>query len=115
MVQTAYRTKVQPNNHGGAYGSSFWSAGVRLMSRYNFVVKASIISLLFLLPMVLVAYFYASSELEQLRFSQSEQLGVSTLKKFSPILQGVLKTRNATRAMLGVTSRPNSDSRSQAI
>ena len=101
MVQTAYRTKVQPNNHGGAYGSSFWSAGVRLMSRYNFVVKASIISLLFLLPMVLVAYFYASSELEQLRFSQSEQLGVSTLKKFSPILQGVLKTRNATRAMLG--------------
>jgi methyl-accepting chemotaxis protein len=71
------------------------------MSRYNFIVKASIISLLFLLPMVLVAYFYASSELEQLRFSQSEQLGVSTLKKFSPILQGVLKTRNATRAMLG--------------
>ena len=101
MVQKTKRAVVHSSNQGSVYGASFWATGVRLMSRHNFAVKASIISFLFLLPMVLLAYFYASSEFEQLRFSQSEQVGVATLKKFSPILQGVLKTRNATRAMLG--------------
>ena len=88
-----------PADH--VYGSAFWLTGMRLMGRYNFAIKALLISLLFLLPLGLVGYFYASSELEQLQFSQSERLGVATLQKFSPILQGVLKTRNATRAMLG--------------
>ncbi len=101
MVQSSARATAHKNVSGKVYGPAFWSAGVRLMSRYHFGVKALIISLLLLAPMLLVGYFYASAELEQLRFSQSEQVGVATLKKFSPILQGVLKTRNATRAMLG--------------
>jgi len=101
MVHTSnHATGHTPASDTG-YGSSFWSAGVRFMSRYNFAVKALIISLLFLVPLVLIGYFYASSELEQLRFSQLERTGVATLQKFSPILQGVLKTRNATRATLG--------------
>jgi methyl-accepting chemotaxis protein len=101
MASTSNRTTgPTPVSHNG-YGGSFWSGGVRFMSRYNFVVKALIISVLFLIPIVLIGYFYSTSELEQLRFSQSERVGVATLQKFSPILQGVLKTRNATRATLG--------------
>ena len=101
MVHVANNSPVLSTTGNRNYGPRFAWLGVRLMSRYNFGVKASIISLLFLLPLALVAYFYTSSELEQLRFSQSEQIGVASLKKFSPILQGVLKTRNATRATLG--------------
>ena len=75
--------------------------GMRVLGRHRFPVKALIISLLFLAPLAVMAYFFASTELEQLRFSQAERIGVSTLRQFSPILQGVLKARNATRATFG--------------
>ena len=83
------------------FGSPLWGPGVRLMSEFNFVRKALCISLLFLLPLILVTGFYGSAEFEQIRVNRLERVGVQTLTVFSPVLQGVLKTRNATRAMLG--------------
>jgi len=83
------------------FGGRLWAPGVRLMSEFNFVRKALCISLLFLLPLLLVTGFYGRAELEQIRVNQLERVGVQTLKVFGPVLQGVLKTRNATRAMLG--------------
>jgi len=101
MTNRTEYTTARMTGSADLYGSTIWSYGIGLMSRYNFVVKALIISVLFMVPILLVGYFYASSELEQLEFSRSERVGVATMQKFSPILKGVLKTRNATRAMLG--------------
>ena len=44
MVQKTKRAVVHSSNQGSVYGASFWATGVRLMSRHNFAVKASIIS-----------------------------------------------------------------------
>jgi len=71
------------------------------MRNLNFAAKALIISLIFLIPMVMLGYFFSSSQYEQINFSAKERVGVATFKQFLPIYTGVLKTRNATRATLG--------------
>ena len=83
------------------FGGTLWGRGVRLMSERNFVHKASIISLLFLLPLVLVSYFLVLTETGKIGFSQKERTGVRTLAVFSPVLQGVLKAQSASIAILG--------------
>jgi hypothetical protein len=75
--------------------------GMRLMGNLQFGGKAVVICLLFLLPMVLFAYFYSSAELAQMSFTAKERAGVTAMRQFVPIYTGVLKTRNATRATLG--------------
>jgi methyl-accepting chemotaxis protein len=78
-----------------------WSLGVRLMRNLNFAAKALLISMIFLIPMTLLAYFLISSQYEQIDFSVKERVGVVALRQFIPVYTGVLKTRNATRATLG--------------
>ncbi len=79
----------------------FWSPGVRLMGNISFPTKALIVSLVFLLPIVLLGYFFVSAQNDQVAFSAKERLGVQALQRVQPIAGGVLKIRNATRAMLG--------------
>ncbi|MBK7656510.1 MAG: hypothetical protein IPJ18_17145 [Betaproteobacteria bacterium] len=71
------------------------------MSSVNFSTKALIISLIFMIPVLILGYFFSSSQLEQIRFSEKERVGTATLREFIPLLGGVLQTRNATRASLG--------------
>ncbi|MDP2000348.1 MAG: hypothetical protein Q8K22_12240, partial [Rhodoferax sp.] len=71
------------------------------MSRMNFASKALIISLIFLIPVGLLGYFFNSSQRDQISFSQKERTGVASMQQFVPVLNGVLKVRNATRASLG--------------
>ena len=54
-----------------------------------------------MIPVLILGYFFSSSQLEQIRFSEKERVGTATLREFIPLLGGVLQTRNATRASLG--------------
>ena len=78
-----------------------WSPGVRLMRNLSFVVKALIISFIFIVPISLLGYFFASSQMAQIEFSAKERVGVVAIQKLIPVYSGLLKTRNATRATLG--------------
>lgn len=93
-------TRVSPPRSAfQAHG--IWCWGVQLMRNLNFSTKALLISFLFLLPIALLGFFFVSSQVEQINFSAKERVGVATLRQFIPVLEGVLKTRNATRASLG--------------
>ena len=81
--------------------SGLWSMGVKLMGGVNFSTKALIISLIFLIPVALMGYFFSTSQYDQIVFSAKERTGVVAFKQFIPVYTGVLKTRNATRATLG--------------
>jgi methyl-accepting chemotaxis protein len=80
---------------------SLWQPGVRLMSRLSFASKVLIISLIFLIPVALLGYFFNSSQRDQINFSQKERTGVAALQQFVPVFTAVLTVRNATRATLG--------------
>ena len=81
--------------------ASFWAPGVRLMGQLQFSAKAFIISLSFLVPVILLGYFFSTAQYDQIVFSAKERTGVAAFQRFLPVYTGVLKTRNATRAMLG--------------
>ena len=78
-----------------------WTLGVKLMRNLNFVSKALIISMVFLVPVALLGYFFATSQYDQIQHSMKEREGVATLRSFVPIYASVLKTRQASRATLG--------------
>ncbi len=89
-----------------APGSAFkahgiWWLGVSLMRNLNFAAKALLISGIFLVPIALLGFFFATSQTDQISFSAKERAGVASLRQFMPVMEGVLKTRNATRATLG--------------
>jgi methyl-accepting chemotaxis protein len=83
----------------GAHG--FWSLGVRLMRNLNFANKALVITFIFMLPILVLGYFYTKSQTDQIAFSTKEREGVVAFRQFLPIYTGILKTRNASRATLG--------------
>lgn len=81
--------------------AAFWRAGANWMSSVNFSTKALSISLIFMIPVLILGYFFTTSQMEQIRFSQKERVGTVALREFVPVLTGVLQIRNATRASLG--------------
>jgi len=78
-----------------------WGPGVRLMRNLNFAAKASLISGLFLVAVVLLGYFFTTSQLDQITFAKKERQGVESLTKFLPTYAAIQKTRNASQATLG--------------
>ena len=78
-----------------------WAPGVKLMGNVSFQLKALIITLVFLLPVALLGYFFVTAQNEQIAFSAKERLGVRAFNNMVPISTGLLKIRNATRAKLG--------------
>jgi methyl-accepting chemotaxis protein len=86
----------------GAYSNNLvWYPGCRLMGNMRFAMKAALISVVFLLAAATPSYFYVSDQLANLESGRLERAGVALLQHYTPVLQGVLKTRNATRAALG--------------
>ncbi len=55
----------------------FWAPGVRLFRAIGFKLKAVIIAMTFLLPIVALAWAYFGSKAEQIAFSSKEHLGVT--------------------------------------
>jgi hypothetical protein len=89
-----------------APGSAFkahgiWWVGVSLMRNLNFAAKALLISCMFLVPVAVLGYFFAITQFDQIAFSAKERVGVAAFRQFVPVMEGVLKARNATRATLG--------------
>jgi len=78
-----------------------WAPGVRAFRHLRFRTKAIVVSLVFLLPAVVLGAAFLNDIQQQIEFSRKERAGIATMKRFVPVLQGVLETRNATRAMLG--------------
>jgi methyl-accepting chemotaxis protein len=71
------------------------------MGSVTFPVKALIISLIFLLPVALLGYFFVSAQNDQIAFSAKERVGVDAFAKLMPLNGGILQVRGVTRAMMG--------------
>ena len=82
-------------------GSRFFAPGTRLMGNLGFPAKAALISLVFLAPLLLLGYFFVTSQAEQRAFSAKERTGVQAYTHFYPVNTAVLQIRNVTRARLG--------------
>lgn len=78
-----------------------WAPGVRLFRRIGFQAKASILTAVFLVPIVLLSWQYFSDKAATIEFTRAERVGVDTMQHLVPVMKGVIDARNATRAMLG--------------
>ena len=87
-------------NHN-SIGTGFWGPGVRLMAHLQFTGKASVITAVFLLPVLLLGYFFVESQNAQIATTLKEHQGAVAYENVTPVLSAVLKIRNATRAQLG--------------
>jgi methyl-accepting chemotaxis protein len=81
------RQPVEPKGLGGFFGyHGIWAPGVRLFRAIGFKTKATIIALTFLLPIVVLAYNYFSSQATQIEFSAKERWGVAYQREVMPLL-----------------------------
>ena len=71
------------------------------MRKLRFASKSMLISLMFLAPIGLLGYFYSVSQIDQVNFNLKERSGAQALIQFKPVLDGVIRIRNTTRASLG--------------
>jgi methyl-accepting chemotaxis protein len=78
-----------------------WSPGVHLMRNIRFGTKALLIVLVLVIPLAFLFYVQFSKHMEDSAFTTAERNGVAHIKKYVPIMTGILKTRNATRSSLG--------------
>jgi len=81
--------------------SFFWGLGDRFMGSVSFATKALVISVVFVLPLALLAYFYVTSQNEQVVFTEKERSGVDVLQHVVPLSSGVLNVRNLARMQAG--------------
>ena len=79
----------------------FWAPGVRLFRRIGFRAKAITISMVFAVPILLLAGSLHMNVAAQVDFAKAERNGARDLASFVKVLQGVVEARAATRAMLG--------------
>jgi len=78
-----------------------WAPGVRLFRKLQFHTKAAIVSVMFLLPIVLLATSLWGSTQETIDFADKERKGVVVMRALVPVFRNLLEVRNATRATLG--------------
>lgn len=81
--------------------TAFFGPGVALFRRLRFPAKAAVISLCFALPIATLLVLLSGSMAANIEFAMKERQGVAVMQRLAPALQGILATRNATRAMLG--------------
>ena len=82
-----------------------WAPGVRLFRRMGFAGKASLISLAFLVPLVIVAWTWLSEINADIDFARQERTGVSVVAKVEPWLVEVQRQRR--RVMAGQEAEPD--------
>ena len=61
--------------------------GIRLMRGLKFATKATIISLVFSVPLIVMGWFYFNGKTETINFSAKERLGVSYAREVFPLLK----------------------------
>ena len=79
------------------YPHGYLAPGVKLMRLISFKTKAIIISLMFLLPLALSTSLYVKGQQEQIQFSVSEREGVQAMRRYIPLVKGLMDTQNANR------------------
>jgi methyl-accepting chemotaxis protein len=72
-----------------------WAPGVRLFRAIGFKTKAMVISAVFLLPIVLLAWNYFSAQAASIEFSAKERLGAAYAKEVMPLLNLLQRQRLA--------------------
>ena len=75
--------------------------GVRIFRKLQFSTKAMIVSVMFLLPILLLAASLLTSTQETIDFAVKERAGVAAMRALVPVYAGVLKVRFQTRAIFG--------------
>ena len=74
--------------------------GIALMSRLKYAWKFGLISLIFMLPITLLAYFFISEVNGGIRFAEKEQHGVAYLLPLKEVLSDMQQHRGMAAAML---------------
>jgi methyl-accepting chemotaxis protein len=64
-----------------------WSPGVRLFRTLNFQAKAAIVSGVFLIPVVLLAYTFLKDKADAIEFSAKERVGVEYVREAVPLVR----------------------------
>ncbi len=82
-----------------------WSPGVRLFRAINFRAKALIISAVFLLPIVLLAYSYFTAQNTNIAFSAKERLGITYNRAALPLL-GLLQQQRLQALQAAAKGQP---------
>ena len=82
-----------------------WAPGVRLFRRLRFMTKAGLISLVFLVPITVLAWFYFHAQAAQLQVVRSEVAGVQAMAPMNALRDLVQKQRRAV--MSGKVDRPD--------
>ncbi len=83
----------------GVHG--IWTPGVRIMRNLKFRMKAAVITLLFLIPILLLGVSFYKSETDKINFSQQELRGIQYLKPVLPLLPNLLEVRKQSIVALG--------------
>ena len=78
--------------------AGIWRPGIRFMGNVRFPVKALIISIIFLLPVLLLGYFFVAAQSEQVDFTAKERVGVEAFQHWLPVSTSVLRLRSISRA-----------------
>jgi methyl-accepting chemotaxis protein len=83
-----------------------WAPGVRLFRSIGFTTKAIIISLVFAVPLAVLAFAYFADKAAAVEFSAKERVGVAYLKAAAPLLDKLHTQRLewVTRAAQGGTA-----------
>ena len=84
----------------GAF-AAVWRPGVRLMGNMHFPAKAVTISGIFLLPLVLLGYYFLSAQMEQVDFASKERAGVTIFRQLAPASTALTQLRSTSRAVNG--------------
>jgi hypothetical protein len=92
---------AQRDNASLFYPHGIWAPGVKLMRQLKFGAKASIICLMFLIPVVLLTFYYFSDKNDLLEFSEKELAGAKLLEMIAPLSDAVGKVRNSSRVGAG--------------
>lgn len=86
-----------------------WAPGVRLFRRLGFRVKAALISLVLLLPVLLLAGALWQARSQEIGFARKELTGAAAMQHVVPFLDALTQVRNAVRAGMGAQVRTVDD------
>jgi methyl-accepting chemotaxis protein len=97
---------ARPFRHHGFFAHhGVWAPGVRLFRRMGFGGKASLISLAFLVPLVVVAWTWMAGINADIAFAEREREGVHVIAKLEPWQVEVQRQRR--RVMAGQQAEPD--------
>ena len=83
-----------------------WSHGVRLMGNLSFGSKATLISVLFLIPLTVLAWAFFTAKSDNLAFSTKEQLGIEYNRELFPLLDLAQQLRRDAVAVAATGNAP---------